>query len=358
MITVIGAGPSGLTASIKLAESGKKVTIYEKNDFIGKESGDNIQAIRNYNLPYDQLQNFNERGIKINYTKPINRIIKYAPSGRKMEVISEDGPLFYALKRGSSSYSLDSQLYNNAIENNVKIIFNKRKSLKSADVIAVTSLYKNIWAYGAVFKGVTVNPETILFFMDNRYCLKGYIYLIPYGKHEISIAATSFDLSCALPVLFEKFIKENEIVNKIIDGASFSNFFSGYAYSNLPKTAEINRKKFVGASAGFVDFARGFGNRYAIESALLAADAIINKKSYDSLWKNAFEKELSESFMRRMLLEQLTNADYEKLILGEKISIKKYEKIPSALKGVLFKVKLSLVLKEWQQKYDLKKLFN
>lgn len=354
---IIGAGISGLTSAIKLAEAGGNVTIFEGKDYIGKNVNENIQAIRNYDLPYNFINRFKKEGLKLNHAKPINRIIKYAPSGRYMEVFAENDPLFYAIKRGPNQHSLDSQLYEKALELGIKVIFNQRKSLKVGDIIAVNSIYKNIWAYGAVVKGVSIDPETILFFMDNKYSPQGYIYLIPYGKHDISIAATSFDLNCPLPFLFDRFLKENPVVSKIIENASLTNYFSGAAYSNIPPTAEINGKKFVGSAAGFIDAARGFGIKYAMESGLLAAKAINESKNYDTLWKEAFENELLGEFRRRCLIEKMMNNNYEELILGDKISIKEYKKIPQSLQKVIANIHFSIKLKQWRKKFDLNKLF-
>ena len=354
---IIGGGISGLSSAINLVKGGNKVEIFEQNDFVGKSSGENVQAIRNYDLPKDFLENLKDCSLRLNYTKPITRIKKFAPSGKQMLVSSDDVPLFYAVRRGSATGSIDVQLYEKALEAGVKINFNQRKTLKSGDIIAINSVYKNIWAHGVVFKGVSVDPQTILFFLDNNYCPQGYIYLIPYGKHEVSIAATSFDLNCPLPILFERFLKENEIISKIIEGASFENYFSGYAYANCPVSAEIRDQKFVGSAAGFIDSARGFGIRYAIESGILVAKSINENLNYDALWKQAFEKELLTSLKRRFFLEKLTNEDYEKLIFRDEINIRKYEKIPSSLGGIFEKIEFKMVLNQWRNKFDLNKLF-
>ena len=358
MVTVLGAGLSGLTAAVKLAEAGQKVTVFEKNSFVGGISIENIQAVRNYDLPFDQFDHFAKNGLKFHSIKPIHKIVKYAPSGKKMEVNSGDKPLFYAVKRGSDQSSLDYQLYGRSLEFGVKTTFNSANTLGNGNIIAVNSIFRNIWAYGAMFKGINVDPEKIIFFMDNDYCPQGYIYLIPYGKHEASIAATSFDLSCPLPILFKKFLKENEVVNEAISSASFTRNFSGFAYCNIPETAEIKGKKFVGSAAGFIDPARGFGIKYAIESGMMAAESITKNISYDSLWKKAFEKEFIENFKRRLFLEKLQNADYEKMVTGENINIKQYEKIPTTLAKIMSDIDAAIALKKWQEKYDIKKLFN
>ena len=52
------------------------------------------------------------------------------------------------------------------------------------------------------------------------------------------------------------------------------------------------------------------------------------------------------------------NEDYEELILDGRISIKKYEKIPSSLQKLLKGIKFMVALREWRKKYDLTRLFS
>lgn len=356
-ISILGAGLAGLSSAIKLSENGHNVSVYEQFSEVGKSQGNDSQAIRNYDLENDQLKIWKNSGLNIRYAKPITKIVKYAPSGKSMEVFSNNGPLFYSLKRGNSKKSLDQQLYQLAEKNDVKIEFNTKKVLNEVDIIANGGIFRNIWAYGFVYKDVKVDPKTILFFMDNKYAPQGYVYFLPYGKNEVSIAITSFDFNAPLPLLLAKFVKENQLVESIVGIGTLVNKFAGKAYFNLPNTAEIAGKKFVGGAAGFTEPARGFGVKLALDSALLVAESINNNKNYDSLWKKAFEKELFKNFKRRLVLEKMSNDDYEQLILAEKLPITKYEKIPKSIKAVILGVKADVALAEWQKKYDLKKLF-
>lgn len=356
-ISILGAGIAGLVSAIKLSEKGHNVTIYEQFSEIGKSQGNDAQAIRNYDLQGDQLAIWKNSGLNLKYAKPINKIIKYAPSGKRMEVFSKDGPLFYSLKRGISKKSVDQQLYQLAQKNNVAIEFNSKKVLNEVDIIANGGIFRNIWAYGFVYKDVNVDPKTILFFMDNKYAPQGYVYFLPYGKNEVSIAITSFDFNAPLPILLSKFVKENTLVKSLVEKGTLINKFAGKAYFNLPNSAEIAGKKFVGGAAGFTEPARGFGVKLALDSALLLADSINNNKNYDLLWKKAFREELIESFKRRLVLEKMSNNDYEQLILAEKLPVTKYEKVPKSIRNIVHNITADVALGEWQKKYDLQKLF-
>lgn len=354
-LAIIGGGIAGMTSAIKLAEAGQEVTVYEQAEGPGLGHGMDIQAIRNYLTKTDEIQHFKELGIPFENANPIHHIKKYAPSGRSMNLYSHDKPLFYSFKRGPEKHSLDSQLHDLAEQRGVEFGFNQKKPLKGGDVIAINPIYKNIWAYGEVYDTPSTDPETIHFFMNNRYCPKGYTYIIPYVDQTV-VASVTFEMGAQLPVLLEKFLSENKVAKELINGTKLVKKVTGATYSNVPLTAEVNGKYFVGAAAGFVDGARGFGVKYAIESAVLAAKAITEKTSYDTLWKNAFEKDLVEEMTRRILLEKMDNNGYEEFILQDKVEISEYEKVPKALQRKWRDIIGSWKLKEWQKKYDLKKL--
>ena len=76
MVNVLGAGLAGLSCAIKLAQNGQDVQLFEKNDFIYKNVGENIQAMRNYEKDFDQLEKFREAGLSLDNFNPIYRIIK------------------------------------------------------------------------------------------------------------------------------------------------------------------------------------------------------------------------------------------------------------------------------------------
>jgi len=358
MKKIIGAGMAGLASGITLANGGMNATIYEQHSAVGTSVGHNIMAIRNYNLPFDQMEEFNRLGLKLKDAKPIYKIIKYSPSGKHMEVFSKDKPIFYAIMRGpNEKSSFDVQLANQFESEGGKLELNQKKNLKFGDIIANRNIFSNFACVGSEFVDVEVDPETIIFFMNNKYSPQGYLYMVPWGENEISLASTNYDLNAPLKVLFNRFIAENEIITKILEGSSVLNDFACTAYSNVPSTAKINGHLVVGSAAGFLDSARGFGVKYALLSGVLAAKSILEKKDYDKLWKSAFEKELLDGFSRRLILEKMTNEDYDKLILNGKFPIQSYDKWPDSVTEIFKKFEVAKALSEWRKKYDLNRVF-
>ncbi len=357
VVNIVGAGISGLSAAVVLSRAGKKVNVVERANCIGGSKGQDFQVIRNYGTDLGFLDSLSEFGIDIKYKHPVNKIIKFSPSGRAMEVNSDNGPLFYVVKRGKANISLDSQIYHSIDKNFASFEFNRNASVMSGDIISTGPIIRNIVGFGYTFEGIDIDSDKIYFFMNNKYAPKGYIYVSPFDDGTASVAAVSYDLNCNLKILLDRFLEENKLMQRALSGVTSSETFNGFAYCNYPESAQINNKLFVGAAAGFVEAARGFGVKYSILSGILAAKSIIENKDYDVLWKDCFGNELKESLKRNFLLNKLDNSGFEKLLSGEKVSIKNYEKIPKALSTLFEEISFSNELKKWQQKYSLKKLF-
>ena len=75
-INIIGSGLAGLSSALSLSSSDVKTTVFEKNNFVG-EGGDNFQAVRNYDLPYDYLDYLRDNGIKVCGGKSITKSILF-----------------------------------------------------------------------------------------------------------------------------------------------------------------------------------------------------------------------------------------------------------------------------------------
>lgn len=364
MIKIVGGGLSGLATGISLLTRGEKATIYEQFSGVGRSIGRDAMAIRNYDLPYDQIERFNELGLRVKNVKPISRIIKYAPSGKSMEVYSKDKPLFYVILRDSSDKeSLDVQLLRQFERAGGKIQFGKKKNIQFGDVIATRLLYTTYWCFGREYVDTEIDQDTIHFFMDHNYAPGGYFALIPWGKNEFSFGVaigksnnTKISGAINLPRTLDRFIESNKLVQSFVNGATVLNEAGGTAYSNVPTTAKVGNKLFVGTAAGFLDASRFFGVKYALESGVFAGQSIAEGKDYDSLWKNAFEKELVESFYRKLVLDSMVNDDLEKLILEDKLPVHKYDKFPKSIRDTLRKVEIGKNLQEWRERYRIDKL--
>jgi flavin-dependent dehydrogenase len=325
-INILGAGIAGLTAAINLAKNGFDVTIYEKNKSIGER--ENICALRNYDLNKDAIKELEECGVKLNPTSRIKRVIKFSPNHR-IEEFSRT-PIFYVVCRGKEEQSLDMQLYRQALDSGVKILFGKSVNEKDVDIVATGHRRNDIFAYGHIYEDLNLESETGCIFYNNLYSPRGYIYLLNSNNKTIICAVSFYKKAFEyVPVNFSIFLNKNEYVRDLVRDKEPLHIVSGYGNYDVLKSATSGGRYYVGDAAFFQDASKGFGIRYAVLSGYLAAKAIIENKNYDDLWKSEFEDELKRNFKRRVLINSLDNKDYDLLLnkIGERVNIKNYLKI-------------------------------
>ena len=362
--TVVGGGISGLAAAVSLANKGEEVVVVERASKAGSKFPESIHGFRNY-ANMDEIDYIKSRDYDINYLMPIHKIIKLGPSLSSSEIYSEDRPMFYSVKRGDSKKSIDIQLYEQAEKKGVQFRFGESTNLKEADVVATGARFMNGMGYGYNFTGVDVDPEAIIFLLNDRYAPKGYSYAIPYGRDEVCIVVTSFDASSfnQMPMLFERLLKEVPNFSKLIEGGDKGQAFAKIGFYNIPETATVQKKLIVGEAAGFVEADRGFGMHYALESGFLAAKSIAEGLDYDSLWKASFEHHLIKAFRRRLILNRLGNAHYDKLInSGTRMSTDEYVKYKerqnvSMVKQLLLHLHTKNEIRKLRRKYTLENLY-
>lgn len=123
-ISVVSAGPAGLTAAIFLAMSGYDVNLYEQNNDVGLRFNGDFQGLENWTDEEDTLKILSRIGIKINFLcHPYsgNDGLFYGPKLQKTQV-NTSRPLFYLIERGSNNNSLDQGLRKQAEEIGVNIL--------------------------------------------------------------------------------------------------------------------------------------------------------------------------------------------------------------------------------------------
>lgn len=113
---------------------------------------------------------------------------------------------------------------------------------------------------------------------------------------------------------FEKTYFNNalETLRKVIDidiidpkeFVGFGNFF------NKPILIKDNRILYVGENAGFQDALWGFGLKYSMLSAYLAAQSIINKNDYVDLCEIQILNKFKTSLANRWIFSHLYNWGY------------------------------------------------
>lgn len=364
MKKIKGAGLSGLASAISFALKGEKTIVMDRSSQIGSKFPESVHAFRNYSSQLDEYELIKYRKFLIRHLRPIHKIIKLGPSLIPSIMYAKDRPLFYAVKRGNSEESIDKQLFDQAESLGVTFNF-KVNSDKDVDIIATGPAFSTEIGYGHHYKGVDVDPDTIIFLLNDDYAPKGYAYAIPYGNDSVSVVTTTFDLKSfsKMPMLFSKLIKEVSAFSDLIDGGKKGPVFAKIGFSLMPRTAKIKNKLLVGEAAGFSEADRGFGMHYALESGFLAAKSLMEGLDYDKLWKESFEKELLKAFKRRLILNRIGNNEYDKLInSGTEMSAKDYvkhkeEQNKNLIKDELDNIRLEYEIDKLQKKFDIGRLY-
>lgn len=335
-INILGAGISGLTASIILAKAGYKTKIFEKRSRIGSFLKKDVHSLRNYSYDFDVIKQYKKLGIKISNFYPIYKEVRFSPTLESIEIYSKNEPLFYNVIRGyEDDRSLDVDLSNQAKENGVEILFNQKidPEKDDMDIIATGARYRKGLVYGHHYKDVSIKPNSIYFFLNSSRSSYGYTYVSPFEKEcSVAIVSPEKDSKRYLKRRLGSF-KKNKIIDKVIRDSQEENNFFGFAFFKIPKTAVKKKKLYIGEAAGFLDATTGFGVHYAIMSGYLAARSVIENKDYDELWKESFGEELKKRYLRRMVYKKMGVEKQKKMISklinrhGKRISMNDYRKI-------------------------------
>ncbi len=315
-VTIVGAGPAGLTAAISLVKNGYDVNLFEQNNDVGLRFNGDFQGLENWSDPEDTLDILNRIGIKINFLcNPYSGSdgYFYGPKLQKIQV-KTSRPLFYLIERGSNENSLDQGLRKQAEEAGVNILWGQK--LDSVDsqtaIVGTGPKAADAIAKGMVFK--TSLDNMFIGFINNKIAPKAYAYLL-VNNGKATFATCMFEdfkneklyYKRALRVL--NFVIEIDI-NEPKEFGGFVNFF------NQPKISKDNRILYAGENAGFQDALWGFGIKYAMLSGYLAARSIIANKSYDELCKAYLYPKIQTSLANRWLFAHLYNIGYN-LILNK-----------------------------------------
>jgi len=318
MITIAGAGISGLTAAITLAAAGYAVSVYEKG-FRPKPGFETaVHIFRNYGREKDAVGELSQTGIDMPELFEIHGMYKFSPNMKRSEIASME-PLFYSFLRGKDHRSIDQTLLKQAERLGVELVFGKAAPEK-VDIIATGAGKAAGAAYGLHYENVN-DVEAVYIFYNDRYAPKGYMFVLPYGNSADVTTAMycSPDDYGRIREYFEKAINDNGVLREILHGAEAVCEVSGYGDFNVPSSAVRDGCLYVGEAAGFQDGSNGFGVRYAILSGCLAAKSIIEGLDYDELWKEAFLDDLEHYFKRRIVYQRMDNREFERYIeeLGE-----------------------------------------
>ncbi|GBE15486.1 MAG TPA: NAD(P)/FAD-dependent oxidoreductase [Proteobacteria bacterium] len=305
-VKIIGAGPAGLVAAIVLRRYGIPVTIFEKSPDVGHRLNGDFQGLENWSADVDITETLKDMGIEINFLcEPYFGGVIHSRGMEPVSIKSEK-PIFYLVKRGSMSGTLDTGLKEQAQALGTEILFEHNTDhLAGPAIVGTGPKGADVIAVGITFD--TSMEDTAIVVLDDDIASKGYAYLLVNDGYG-TMATVLYRNYRRGEEFFENMISffnttmEMDIGNERKFGG-FGNFF-------LRDTQVRNDKLYVGESGGFQDCLWGFGMRYSVMSGYLAARSIMEKSSYDVLWKNELGPMLEASLINRFLYERFGHAGY------------------------------------------------
>lgn len=303
-IRIAGAGPSGLAAAIALARAGRSVEVHEAKRDVGTRFIGDLQIIEG-SSERELVTDFLDRiGVERNfYFRPVTRATFYTANG-KARTIRSDDPYGYFIRRGAEEGTLDRGLLAQAQALGVKVIFNSRLKAEDAQIVATGPAAPDGLAKEMTWK--SDGPERIDVYFNHKLSPGGYSYLF------IIDGVATFGTA-----IVADFKKIDEYFDHSLAAAKALQHFdmpgdarTGYSYMNfhLKTRATSERSLFVGEAAGFQDYLFGLGIRYALTSGNLAAQAILENRDFDELWKAALQRKQQTSLVNRFLYEAGGNA--------------------------------------------------
>ncbi len=308
-ISIAGAGPAGLTASIVLAKHGYKARVYEMSPDVGYRMNVGFQGLENWSSDKDITALLKDIGIDVNFLcVPYYGGDIYAPGIAPLEIKSGK-PIFYLVKRGVGEGSLDEGLKKQALSLGVKIFFNSRfEAASGKTIIAAGPKRADFIAAGITFDTEMNDWAAVVF--DDEIAPKGYAYLLINNGCGTAATVIYKDLKNG-----KKYFKNmiNFFKNKKNIDIKNDKKFGGCGNFFIGNTQVYHNKIYIGEAAGFQDYLWGFGMRYAILSGYMAANSIISGLNYDLLWKKELKPMLETSLVNRYLFEKFGNTGYRYL---------------------------------------------
>jgi flavin-dependent dehydrogenase len=296
VITIAGAGISGLTCAINLAKAGLTVRVVEKNQDVGCRFNGDFQGIENWSTQEDALNLLQGYGIRTDfYHFRLNELDFFDNRGIH-HLLKSRRTGCYMVRRGNGDDCLDRSLLSQAMEHGVEVQFGQR--LAEADIDATGPEKASLIASG--FKFATDRDTQIsAMLIDDRITPKGYGYMFVRdgrGCLLVTVINRYSNLKSYALRTYDRFMElypNLKIENRQAIGG-YGNFCIRKQYPKIE----------IGEKAGFQDCLWGFGMRMAFMSGYYAAQSIINKTSYDGLVQRHILPYVKSSFINRYLVDR------------------------------------------------------
>ncbi|HKB69473.1 MAG TPA: NAD(P)-binding protein [Thermoanaerobaculia bacterium] len=307
-IEIVGAGPAGLAAAITLARRGLRPVVWERQAEVGARFHGDFQAIENWTLDKDALEELGEIGIDGSFCHALVREGVFFDAAGRARTVRSRRPAFYLVRRGPEPGTLDRALERQALEAGVEIRYGRAcPELPEPAIVASGPRRSDAVDVGYVFE--TDHADGVWAVFSERIAPGGYGYLLIAGGRGTVASCLSAD-----------FRRANVYLGRTLEffrGAvpfrmEAPRRFGGTGNVHWPSKARLGSRLFAGEAAGFQDALWGFGIRCAIVSGHLAATALADgtPEAYDRLWRRRLGGLIATSLANRRLFRWVGDAGY------------------------------------------------
>ena len=161
-IHILGAGLSGLSAAIVLANAGKKVHVYEVRKDSGARFDGDFQGIENWTSSPDFFDEMKSWGIDPNSFKSNEfNVVDLAHPDDVITQPKTENIAFRVVERGTDEHCIDQGLKKLALEAGATIHYGSKKSPEECDIIAAGPKDSSAVAFGEIFHTDHPNHVTL-----------------------------------------------------------------------------------------------------------------------------------------------------------------------------------------------------
>lgn len=298
VVTIAGAGPAGLACAIVLARGGRRVVVHERRDRVGGRFHDDFQGLENW-TGGEVLEELAAAGISADFEHhPVRAVTAFDGRGERHEIRSTE-PLYYLLRRGSGTGTLDTALIEQAVRAGVEVRFGSEQRMVSGRAVVATGPARaSVIAVGYVFETGMADGQWACF--SDRLAPGGYAYLLVRGGRGTLAAC-----------LYREFDRAHDYLGSVVAffgekaGLEMDNprRFGGTGNYGMPCWGEHQGHLLIGEHAGFQDALAGFGMRYALRSGICAARCLLNGESYEASWRRELRPAIREGVSNRLLYD-------------------------------------------------------
>ena len=306
-INILGAGLSGLSAAIVLANAGKEVHVFEVRKDSGARFDGDFQGIENWTSSPDFFDEMKSWGIDPHSFKSneFNTVDLAHPD----DVITQpktENVAFRVVERGTDDHCIDQGLKKLALEAGATIHYGSKKPPEECHIIAAGPKESSAVAFGEIFH--TDHPNHVTLQLNDKLAPGAYSYLIIIDGIGLICTCLWRQQKRSSRYLNETiawYEEHYELNRKPIKRVGGKGDFS------LPNKYFHKGRYYVGEAGGLQDFMWGFGMRYAITSGALAAHSILGKCDYEVEIRKRLIPLVKSSAINRFLLNRVGNRGFK-----------------------------------------------